>query len=336
MFVKIQKRPGFTLIELLVVIAIIAILIALLLPAVQQAREAARRTQCKNNLKQLGLALHNYHDVYRMFPALVYQPTNLTAGNTPGWGWCSMLLPYIDQAPLYNQMNVGNVSLASVVQATNSPADRPFPAFRCPSDTGPAVNNRSQFNATNPPLSFGGGYSPAKPVSTSNYFAAFGHSRGRNPTYNNAGNGTYEDAQTGGFGYTRKTQRRVRDITDGTSNSIALGERAYKVGTVHHDAGVWIGCAEANADDCVDDVGFTLRGGINSTSTSVHTRKESLSSQHVGGVQVLLFDGSVRFLSENIDFRTTRTSGQPNPNGPIDSTLERLVGIQDGQTIGDF
>src|SRR4051812_30971338 len=104
---------AFTLIELLVVIAIIAILIALLLPAVQQAREAARRTQCRNNLKQMGLALHNYHDTYRLFPASYYRDwphnssTNPTAGR-PGWGWAVMLLPYMDQGPLFNALDVGN------------------------------------------------------------------------------------------------------------------------------------------------------------------------------------------------------------------------------------
>src|SRR5688572_18580233 len=108
-----RRSAGFTLIELLVVIAIIAVLIALLLPAVQQAREAARRTQCKNNLKQIGLALHNYHDNYQLFPAAIIFPAykssaNCTADgqrfnlNTTGW---TMLLPFIDQAPLYNQYN---------------------------------------------------------------------------------------------------------------------------------------------------------------------------------------------------------------------------------------
>src|SRR5689334_25410189 len=104
------RRRAFTLIELLVVIAIIAVLIALLLPAVQQAREAARRTQCKNNLKQIGLALHNYHDTFRLFPPGYVDRNgnpNLTPDNDlgPGWGWAAFLLPYIDQSPLYSPIN---------------------------------------------------------------------------------------------------------------------------------------------------------------------------------------------------------------------------------------
>src|ERR1700709_2477916 len=91
-----NRRTGFTLIELLVVIAIIAVLIALLLPAVQQAREAARRSQCKNNLKQLGLAMHNYHDTYKVFP---------TASGGNGFSPHARILPYVDQAPLYGTLN---------------------------------------------------------------------------------------------------------------------------------------------------------------------------------------------------------------------------------------
>ena len=104
---RARRRSAFTLIELLVVIAIIAILIALLLPAVQQAREAARRTQCKNNMKQLGLALHNYHDVYGQFPNAFYDPLNASGAlqnNTAAWSWGTMLLPYMDQAPAFNKL----------------------------------------------------------------------------------------------------------------------------------------------------------------------------------------------------------------------------------------
>ncbi len=144
-------RCGFTLIELLVVIAIIAILIALLLPAVQQAREAARRTQCKNNLKQLGLALHNYHDVMKQFPpgfvdqlssAATASGAAVAATTQDGnWGWGSYTLPYIDQAPLYNLLNVGNRTLLQAANDTTNGGRRglqtPLEAFRCPSDTAP-------------------------------------------------------------------------------------------------------------------------------------------------------------------------------------------------------
>jgi prepilin-type N-terminal cleavage/methylation domain-containing protein len=129
----IRRRRGFTLIELLVVIAIIAVLIALLLPAVQQARESARRTQCKNNLKQFGLGLHNYHDTFRIFP----MGTNGSVRDscTGGCAWRgfsvhAMILPYIDQAPVYNGMNMN----AMYNELENSPLSAvKMPAFRCPS-----------------------------------------------------------------------------------------------------------------------------------------------------------------------------------------------------------
>ena len=149
-----RRAHGFTLIELLVVIAIIAILIALLLPAVQQAREAARRTQCKNNLKQVGLALHNYHDVHKMFPMGAFSAIDDDNGcDDDGYGWGVMLLPYIDQAPLYQKLPM-TATAANGFTSVDDPrganwcvfknyfesngtiipgGDTILPAFRCPS-----------------------------------------------------------------------------------------------------------------------------------------------------------------------------------------------------------
>ena len=106
-----DRLRGFTLIELLVVIAIIAILIALLLPAVQQAREAARRTQCKNNLHQIGIAIHNYHDTFRIFPPGHVTSVHYDVTDNTMWGWAVMILPYIDQSPMYNLLTPGDVTL---------------------------------------------------------------------------------------------------------------------------------------------------------------------------------------------------------------------------------
>ena len=146
-------RRGFTLIELLVVIAIIAILIALLLPAVQQAREAARRTQCKNNLKQIGLALHNYHDTFLMFPHAIFfypTPAGNAAANIPAWAWSAMILPQIEQTNLYNTLNLGPVPFQT---AANTPAtlnllQTPLAAFRCPTDVTPPLNSDRSFTLT--------------------------------------------------------------------------------------------------------------------------------------------------------------------------------------------
>ena len=155
---RMKRRRGFTLIELLVVIAIIAILIALLLPAVQQAREAARRTQCKNNLKQLGLAMHNYHDVHRAFPMgwvndfSSRSPTENGSDTIDGhfgatddvaqWAWSVYLLPFIDQAPAFESLGVNTLrgSQAITVAASRDIMTSPFPSFRCPSDSGQDIN----------------------------------------------------------------------------------------------------------------------------------------------------------------------------------------------------
>jgi len=151
-----RSRAGFTLVELLVVIAIIGILVALLLPAVQAAREAARRMQCGNNLKQIGIALHNYHDTYKALP-----PGWLTKRSNPTtclpnenfWHWGALILPFMEQQPLHQLLNVGNISLT---QAGNTPAilaamQQPIAGYRCPSDIGPTINtaNRKKWNPYN-------------------------------------------------------------------------------------------------------------------------------------------------------------------------------------------
>lgn len=132
------QRRGFTLIELLVVISIIAILIALLLPAVQQAREAARRTQCKNNLKQIGLALHNYHDVARAFPPgwIAVDDTGSPSAHegTSGVGWAAMILPYLEQGNIYSQFNA---SLPLTDPANAAFLRNQIPGYKCPSDPQP-------------------------------------------------------------------------------------------------------------------------------------------------------------------------------------------------------
>lgn len=370
MRVRESKRLGFTLIELLVVIAIIAILIALLLPAVQQAREAARRTQCKNNMKQVGLALHNYHDVYGMF---VYRKGGAAAcGSNPcpgydtrnNWGRLSGfmgLMPYIEQAPLYNRVAGGGVAPGSTL---NVPPGGPegwrgwagwnvaIPAMLCPSD----------------------GFHPQTQRAHNYVFSIGDSSRGTRDSRN----------VRGMFGYQRTT--RIRDITDGTSNTIAMSERvrnnvggtlsagtgthlviahmARNVGTaVVHDnpsgclntvdgsyyvAGTSVKGRTGTAmwDGQAERVGFTTIIPPNGPSCAHNDNGNAdadhsiitPTSFHTGGVQVLMADGAVRFISENIDSGdlTVAAPGNNTKGTSPYGVWGALGTIAGGEVIGEF
>ncbi len=310
------KRSGFTLIELLVVIAIIAILVALLLPAVQQAREAARRSSCKNNLKQVGLALHNYHDTFGLFPML-YGRSGLTApNNCPNqcglWGWGAMILPQLEQPAVYDQLQIGDVKLQDAVAdaASLQTMQNGYAAYRCPSDIAPTINTEREV-----PDSSGasGGF---QPVATSNYVAA---------------NNSYDlerDNPNGLFvpGYIKP--KSFRDMLDGSSNTIAIGERAWRLEQTDLKAAVVFGMmddSEANSSNGLVYVSACGRYGVNTTTTD---SVRGFSSQHQGGAQFLLADGAVRFISENIDLNAATSA--------TDSTFEQLINIQDNQVIGEF
>ncbi len=273
-----QVRRGFTLIELLVVIAIIAILVALLLPAVQQAREAARRSSCKNNLKQIGVALHNYHDVHNCFPPAFVasiQPTGEWADPTrpSGWGWGTMLMPFIEQGALYDAVRPntepflsGDFSAGSPEAAQRVILQQPISTYRCPSDPGPNINtHRSSYG-------------------TSNYVAIWGaHSGG-----GTEGNGN------GCMFYSSRIN--FRDILDGTSNVIVIGERAL---VNRAPLMPWRGAAYAGVQPT--QWGSAMRAVWNSAAHRINgTDQWAFSSLHKGGAQFVLGDGSVRFISENI------------------------------------
>lgn len=342
---KFTRTRGFTLIELLVVIAIIAILIALLLPAVQQAREAARRTQCKNNLHNLGLALHNYHDVFGEFvPALInsgrYNNSALmmvTGGVKNQVGWIG-LLPYVEQAPAYSQYNSSlpnNCSspygIALTGAADNGLTNLAITSMRlktleCPSD--PSAGEEVTSNPTTP-SDF---YSRNK-AKRSSYFMATGVFT----DYDRSFRETSSDVRRGMFG--NNGAARIADISDGTSNSIAVGEGSggrFKTSTSYGPWGL-AGTHTSIHGRVVQSVSSTV---VNSTSFTaadardwtvnaawagaVTTPKQSyawvFNSQHAGGAQFLLGDGAVKFLSENIDYLT----------------FLRLNYIADGGTVGEF
>lgn len=335
-----RYRRGFTLIELLVVIAIIAILIALLLPAVQQAREAARKSQCKSNLKQLGVALHNYHDTHSSLPAGYYSfgtttgagpgwaninPTTWDAA--PGWGWGTMILPFMDQSALYAELVIdqpiwapGNVpSVASKL-----------PAFLCPTASG----SHDSFVVTDDAgsLLLPGGSQIA--LGRSHYVASHGQeecwgdrsgsalsavvftdiSAGTTTTV--AVNGNTSRVSDGPF--CRNSKVLFRDVTDGLSNTIFIGEHSSKlsektwVGVVPGAASHPLISSPDNGPDSAatltmihigpsggeqDAFGNPIIHPINFPTFHVG----QMFSEHTGGGHVCLGDGSVRFITENID-----------------------------------
>lgn len=339
-----SPRRAFTLIELLVVIAIIAVLIALLLPAVQQAREAARRSQCKNNLKQLGLALHNYHDTYNVFPmghrylggcCPAKNPANGGSYWTGGWGWNAMILPYIDQTPIYNQLNFGislaNTGVTQPSQAVNrKTVSTPIPVARCPSDIAPDLQNT---NGTSNPGSIS---NPGQ--ATSSYCATTGAYESLSVTPNaNQRNGVFN----------RESSIRIRDITDGTSNTILVGEVSWGTPATTGKSTLqrWYGSVD-NAGEAGNSYAV-LRDGQekmnpppSACATSVTACNRSFHSYHIGGAHFLLGDGTVRFLSQNIQhtgllYVSSNPFDQQN-KGKGFGVYQRLHARDDGLTVGDF
>jgi prepilin-type N-terminal cleavage/methylation domain-containing protein/prepilin-type processing-associated H-X9-DG protein len=295
-----HRQRGFTLIELLVVIAIIGVLVALLLPAVQQAREAARRTQCKNNLKQIGLALHNYHDSFNMFPSGWIGVTNgaLNIYGSNGWGWAARLLPQMDQSPLYNTLNF-NVSVADPSQLTQRTTK--LPMFRCPTDIG-----LDQWTITDTAAV------PLTPLATANYAGVFGVS-----DLHDCASGTSTSwplptsyPQCGGEGtFFHNSKVRLADITDGTSNTFVVGEHKSNLNLNPQWYSTWAGVIP-NAEDAI----VRILGTADHTPNHPANHIDDFSSHHTGGAQFVFGDGSVKFISTNIDLNqyksmATRSTG---------------------------
>jgi prepilin-type N-terminal cleavage/methylation domain-containing protein/prepilin-type processing-associated H-X9-DG protein len=281
---RLVRQKGFTLVELLVVIAIIGILIALLLPAVQAAREAARRSQCTNNMKQIGLALHNYHDTYKSFPTgFIYRGGSGVAN----YGWNVAIFPYMEQQAFYDVLDAGNVPLyvryASTVPTDIEMMEHPIATLRCPSDTGKDTCNS---------ISFGGSSDPR--VALSNYVASCGY--GDRPTTTTECRGMFYGNSWNGFS----------DCTDGTSNTIAVGERCYtQPGNAdhYHHAATWLGVGRNNSygADCTLRTlcrnAFILNFDYHAAGSPENMGK-GCASLHPGGANFVLCDGSVHFISE--------------------------------------
>ncbi|MEW4455705.1 DUF1559 domain-containing protein [Bremerella sp. JC817] len=315
-------RHGFTLVELLVVIAIIGVLIALLLPAVQQAREAARRMSCSNNMKQIGLAMHNYHDTFNVFPpglvdtdpAFIDGNSQTAAQNANGLAWSALILPFVEQNALYDsvQTQTGNFGHHWMDKNHDGSANDPIDAskiainaYACPSDPLPMINNKR------------GGYAKC----------------------NYKGNaGTYAANDKKGVFWT-SSEIHMRDITDGTTNTILVAESGGKEdsasqlncgGSVcNFKAGIWIGgryvgnAASWHSGVYGHDV-LSFGGG---SATYLIGRSSANwghdwinNSTHPGGIMISMSDASVRFLPETIDINIYR----------------RISDRSDGQVVGEF
>lgn len=339
------RSRAFTLIELLVVIAIIAVLIALLLPAVQQAREAARRTQCKNNLKQIGLALHNYLDVNNRFP-IGSQGGLSSVQLCRGVNWRTSILPQLDQAPLFSKIDFNGTS-----SFCSNPGYPPGPgqntvlygvsvsAFNCPS---------SQLDPLGT-TSLGGNYADFENYDGSAMqLMAYVGVAGATPDPN--GNTATQCCSLGSNGticgqgvLPTNQSNSIADISDGTSNTILVVEQSGPVGTAGNVitasyTGGWSGARStktaaqlaATGDSAYYSTGVTTikypinylvaGGSIPSDASEPYSCNLIVNSFHAGGTHALLSDGSVRFLSENMNF----------------PTLVQLACRADGQVVGDF
>jgi prepilin-type N-terminal cleavage/methylation domain-containing protein/prepilin-type processing-associated H-X9-DG protein len=347
---------GFTLVELLVVIAIIGILVALLLPAIQAAREAARRAHCQSNMKNIALALQNYHTAHKRFPVgYVAQPDSVEA-----WAWSTFALPYLEEQATYDQLRpsetymepvsatrTGKRNLADVFAAAKSnpnelvPLQTPLPIFRCPSDNTPPLipvpnpvdpsTTRTvddgrwerHFNGQNSPT----GFQP----STSNYVGSKGiinstcPSKSTNPW-------TADQARCNNNGiFFGNSQVSMKHITDGTSKTFAVGER-----NKFCLAATWIGVRNPLGPDmwssnwALAHVGFKL----NDPRTGNHnTCTEGFSSSHVGGGYFAFCDGSVRFINDDVSFdmignsNTCFVTPPPSSNPCFAQSGSNVIGV---------
>lgn len=283
-------RRGFTLIELLVVIAIIAILIALLLPAVQQAREAARRTQCKNNFKQMGLALHNYHDTFNILPHSRFH--DMTAPNhlTVRWNWIPMVLPYIDQAPLYNQFNFS----VHAWQGNNYSLIRnPIGMLLCPSDPL-ALEIREEEAFAGPTWILAQSDMAAN---AGDYINSTGV--GVTPAY---GNLSYASNVGRGVMNRWGWAARFRDVPDGLSTTFFVGECVGAMCITQN----WGAQSWATTAHPINFMNESLAATLPTQANPRWNESIGFRSYHEGGCHFVMGDGAVRFLSENIDHPTYR------------------------------
>jgi prepilin-type N-terminal cleavage/methylation domain-containing protein/prepilin-type processing-associated H-X9-DG protein len=328
-----SRRHGFTLIELLVVIAIIAVLVALLLPAVQMAREAARRASCKNNLHQIGLALHNYHDVANTLP-----PGWIGSPNGPNrWGWGTFILPQLDQGPLYDALAAAqgmdvNSNMATGFNAVMTTLPRPgllqkvLTVYRCPTDVGP--------DTVDSPLS--NGYMVMMPPMANT--TSFGRSNYAGVAGANVNWMSLPTATVSGGAFAWSSRRRFSDFRDGLSNTFLVGERRspmFANGMYSGGDTIWagVGCDSMpqgmalHLGDCNPGDPLNFKSAMAPDGNMSPAPYSAFSSIHGGGVHFLFGDGTVRFINESIATGPVNTPG---------STYQNLATVNDGQPVSDF
>jgi len=348
---KTEKR-GFTLLELLVVIGIIGLLIALLLPAVRVSSGSSRRMSCGNNLKNLALACHNYHDVYKSFPAGWVSPgegilnQNANVG-MPHWGWGALILPFVEQQPLHTTIQVtrnnfgdamavipGNVNLdgeSGVMQI-------PISTYKCPSDVAPNTNSDRPV---------GGGSGPGNFVANSNYIGV----NNSGPLY--SGSELNDDFRQNGI-FRQNYACKVRDVLDGTAFTMMIGERVWQYKArdgqrYNASAGIVFGLPNSLLDGTVPNManngfdpahvvfGAQVGGGagrINYDFDGLNSVAQvSFSSMHSGGSQFAMADGTVHFISETINFSVGTDQQNSTFNDARDSVYEQLLSRDDGESV---
>jgi prepilin-type N-terminal cleavage/methylation domain-containing protein/prepilin-type processing-associated H-X9-DG protein len=320
-------RRAFTLIELLVVIAIIAVLIGLLLPAVQKVREAANRAKCTNNLKQIGVGLHNYHSTYGKFPWGWNGSEFQNTPNNKPWAWSVFLLPYIEQENLYRRLNPTVNTLQQVFQNDLAALQVSIPTYLCPSDNATALplNDNRPFTQMVPGQTL--------TIALSNYVCCTG---------NAGGTGVFHGATAQGLlaGDSRPVAHSITEITDGTSNTFAVGERCTRLIRPASPnggqwAGVWAGfdgqqLGPVSKDAVLGHTFWRMQDGSDLNGTWGNVPGTCFASTHPGGANFCLCDGSVRFVSETISYSDPNTSDDPTKWG----TYNKLGAMADGQVLG--